>query len=190
MTVKFGLSILSHCTWYLCRPRRPDDQLGLVLQQKTILSDEISLRLQFGNDLITEVKIDSPITFTDQFLEMSLVYSPDPNFDFGKTGQFHFMGFGERRGDLILGENHWKHGVWNRDLPPTVGTNLYGDQPIWIAQNPFRNQAIGTVWWNSNAKSFEILPLADHKTRLTLRQLFILKTVIITAESVLIGCLQ
>ena len=98
-----------------------------------------------------------------------MVYSPDPYDEIRKTEHFQFLGFGERRGDLILGSNHWKHGVWNRDLPPTVGTNLYGDQPIWIAQHPFGNQAIGTIWWNSNAKSFEILPLFDGKSRLTLR---------------------
>ena len=98
---------------------------------------------------------------------MSLVYSSGLYHD--KIGNFNFLGFGERRGDLILGSNHWKHGVWNRDLPPTLGTNLYGDQPIWIAQHPFYNQAIGTIWWNSNAKSFELLPLTDGKTRLTLR---------------------
>ena len=111
--------------------------------------------------------MNGPITFTDQFIEMNLVYSSGLYHD--KIEHFNFLGFGERRGDLILGSNHWKHGVWNRDLPPTLGTNLYGDQPIWIAQHPFYNQAIGTIWWNSNAKSFELLPLTDGKTRLTLR---------------------
>ena len=139
----------------------------LDTKQKTLSRKELYLRLQFGDRGSNEVKVNGPITFTDQFIEMSLVYSSDPYHD--KIGHFNFFGFGERRGDLILGSNHWKHGVWNRDLPPTLGTNLYGDQPIWIAQHPFHNQAIGTIWWNSNAKSFELLPLADAKTRLTLR---------------------
>ena len=128
-------------------------------ESKLLKRKEVLLRLSFG---LVNIEIGSPLTFTDQFMELNMLYSSHGD------SQFQFFGFGERRGDMVLGQHHWSHGVWNRDLPPMVNKNLYGDQPIWIAYNPSLEKVIGNIWWNSNAKSFEIIPLTS-QTRLSIR---------------------
>ena len=58
-------------------------------------------------------------------------------------------------GQLAVPRNGWSHGVWNRDIPPIEGFNLYGDHPVWIVFEKASNQYFGYVFWNSNAKSFQ-----------------------------------
>ena len=55
---------------------------------KNLKRNELSLNLHFG---LSDININSPITFTDQFIELSLAYSSISNLP---GGQFYFLGFG------------------------------------------------------------------------------------------------
>merc|ERR1719394_1829821 len=85
------------------------------------------------------------LIFTNQFIEFSLRVKNSATI----------YGIGERRGPLAVPRNGWSHGVWNRDIPPIEGFNLYGDHPIWIVFEKVSNQYFAYVFWNSNAKSFQ-----------------------------------
>ena len=86
------------------------------------------------------------LVISDQFLETSIQLE----------GEHFITGIGERRGALTVGQSHFRHGIWNRDTFPQPNSNLYGDQPIWVARSLDGRSSFGCLWWNSNAKSFEI----------------------------------
>ena len=125
--------------------------------------DPRSYELGFGNTMLKleYAHISDTFVFSDQFLQMSLKLDND----------WLVYGIGERRGAAAVnaaGNRHFRHGIWNRDQFPAEHTNLYGDQPIWVADG--KDFAVGCIWWNSNAKSFEVKQQqAGNDTMITMR---------------------
>lgn len=103
------------------------------------------------NQLGFRYKFLDTLVISDQFLETSIQLE----------GENSIIGIGERRGPLTIGQDHFRHGIWNRDTFPQPNSNLYGDQPIWVARSLSGRSSFGCLWWNSNAKSFEISRLQE-----------------------------
>ncbi|XP_058140824.1 lysosomal alpha-glucosidase [Dasypus novemcinctus] len=88
----------------------------------------------------------APLFFADQFLQLST-----------SLPSHHITGLGERLGPLMLSTNWTKVTLWNRDMAPTLGANLYGSHPFYLALED-DGAAHGVFLLNSNAMDVVLQP--------------------------------
>ncbi|XP_037013855.2 lysosomal alpha-glucosidase [Artibeus jamaicensis] len=88
----------------------------------------------------------APLFFADQFLQLSTSL-PSP----------HITGLAEHLGPLMLSTNWTKITLWNRDLAPTPGANLYGSHPFYLVLED-GGLAHGVFLLNSNAMDVVLQP--------------------------------
>lgn len=88
----------------------------------------------------------APLFFADQFLQLSTAL-PSP----------HLAGLAEHLGPLLLDTNWTKVTLWNRDMAPTPGANLYGSHPFYLALED-GGLAHGVFLLNSNAMDVVLQP--------------------------------
>ncbi|KAI3387376.1 hypothetical protein SNEBB_006492 [Seison nebaliae] len=105
-----------------------------------------SFRIIFSktNETIFDSSI-SPLTFADQFLEIST-----------KLPSSLIYGLGERRDSFGIDLSQLEEGkdksiyYWNKDGPPEYNSNLYGTHPFFISRLK-SNNSFGIILKNSNA---------------------------------------
>ncbi|KAK2718850.1 hypothetical protein QYM36_006005, partial [Artemia franciscana] len=88
------------------------------------------------------------LTLSDQFLQISTLFSMDAIF-----------GFGENEQPSLRHDMNWKiWALWARDQAPNGAANMYGTQPYYTALEP-NGDAHGVLILNSNAQgSYLSLP--------------------------------
>ncbi|XP_049714936.1 lysosomal alpha-glucosidase isoform X1 [Elephas maximus indicus] len=88
----------------------------------------------------------APLFFTDQFLQLSTTL-PTP----------YVVGLAEHLSPLMLNTNWTRVTLWNRDMAPEPGTNLYGSHPFYLALED-GGSAHGVFLLNSNAMDVVLQP--------------------------------
>nr|XP_027811305.1 lysosomal alpha-glucosidase [Marmota flaviventris] len=88
----------------------------------------------------------APLFFADQFLQLSTSL-PSQNI----------VGLAEHLSPLMLSTNWTKITLWNRDLAPTPGANLYGSHPFYLTLED-SGLAHGVFLLNSNAMDVVLQP--------------------------------
>ncbi|XP_065576327.1 sucrase-isomaltase, intestinal-like [Artemia franciscana] len=87
------------------------------------------------------------LTLSDQFLQISTLFSMDAVF-----------GFGENEQPSLRHDMNWKTwAFWGRDQPPDGAANMYGTQPYYTALEP-NGDAHGVLILNSNAQEVTMTP--------------------------------
>uniref|UniRef100_A0A8C2QK49 Lysosomal alpha-glucosidase n=2 Tax=Cricetulus griseus TaxID=10029 RepID=A0A8C2QK49_CRIGR len=88
----------------------------------------------------------APLFFADQFLQLSTSL-PSP----------HITGLAEHLSPLMLSTEWTRVTLWNRDVPPSPGTNLYGSHPFYLVLED-GGLAHGVFLLNSNAMDVVLQP--------------------------------
>ncbi|KAM9597098.1 lysosomal alpha-glucosidase [Trichechus inunguis] len=88
----------------------------------------------------------APLFFTDQFLQLSTTL-PTP----------YVVGLAEHLSPLMLSTNWTKITLWNRDMAPEPGVNLYGSHPFYLVLED-GGSAHGVFLLNSNAMDVVLQP--------------------------------
>ncbi|XP_042525958.1 lysosomal alpha-glucosidase [Dipodomys spectabilis] len=88
----------------------------------------------------------APLIFADQFLHLST-----------SLASRYVTGLGERLSPLMLSTDWSRVTLWNRDLPPTPGANLYGSHPFYMVLED-GGSAHGVFLLNSNAMDVVLQP--------------------------------
>lgn len=88
----------------------------------------------------------APLIYSDQYIEFSTTLTNS-----------YFYGLGEHR-DSLAHETNWnRYTFWNRDISPSLNTNLYGTHPFYMTVD--RNgDAMGFYFHNSNAMEVLVTP--------------------------------
>ncbi|KAM7067900.1 lysosomal alpha-glucosidase isoform 1-T2 [Molossus nigricans] len=88
----------------------------------------------------------APLFFADQFLQLSTSLPSQ-----------YITGLAEHLGPLLLSTNWTKITLWNRDIAPTPGVNLYGSHPFYLVLED-GGLAHGVFLLNSNALDVVLQP--------------------------------
>ncbi|KAM5149367.1 lysosomal alpha-glucosidase isoform 1-T3 [Callospermophilus lateralis] len=88
----------------------------------------------------------APLFFADQFLQLSTSLPSQ-----------YIVGLAEHLSPLMLSTNWTKITLWNRDLAPTPGANLYGSHPFYLTLED-SGLAHGVFLLNSNAMDVVLQP--------------------------------
>ncbi|XP_003786123.1 lysosomal alpha-glucosidase [Otolemur garnettii] len=88
----------------------------------------------------------APLFFADQFLQLSTSLPSQ-----------YLTGLAERLGPLMLSPNWAMITLWNRDIAPKLGANLYGSHPFYLALED-GGLAHGVFLLNSNAMDVVLQP--------------------------------
>ncbi|XP_048221049.1 lysosomal alpha-glucosidase [Perognathus longimembris pacificus] len=88
----------------------------------------------------------APLIFADQFLQLST-----------SLASRYVTGLGEHLGPLMLSTDWSRVTLWNRDLAPTPGANLYGSHPFYMVLED-GGSAHGVFLLNSNAMDVVLQP--------------------------------
>ncbi|XP_028912852.1 lysosomal alpha-glucosidase isoform X1 [Ornithorhynchus anatinus] len=109
------------------------DPFGLIVRRKS-------------NDLVLLNTTVAPLFFADQFLQLST-----------SLPSHYVTGLGEHQTPLILSTNWTKLTLWNRDMAPAPGANLYGSHPFYLVLEE-SGKAHGVFLLNSNAMDVVLQP--------------------------------
>ena len=149
-TVRFKIFDPKNARWEPPIPLAPPEK------QTTSRSYEVSIRKSpFGITVkrkldkrcLFDMPLDAPLVFADQFLQISSALNVSTIY-----------GIGERRAPLAKILNQWsKIAIWNRDIPPTENTNLYGTHNFFIGM-PDTGLSYGVFFLNSNAQEVVLQP--------------------------------
>ncbi|XP_041362800.1 lysosomal alpha-glucosidase-like [Gigantopelta aegis] len=96
---------------------------------------------------VTLLKTAGSLLFADQFLQLSY-YLPSVNI----------YGLGEHRDSLMHSVNWTRFTLWNKDMPPTEKSNLYGSHPFYLMMEDDGNSH-GVLLLNSNAMDVILQPV-------------------------------
>uniref|UniRef100_A0A8C0Y2K0 Lysosomal alpha-glucosidase n=9 Tax=Castor canadensis TaxID=51338 RepID=A0A8C0Y2K0_CASCN len=88
----------------------------------------------------------APLIFADQFLQLAT-----------SLASRYITGLAEHLSPLMLSTNWTRITLWNRDLAPTPGANLYGSHPFYLALED-GGLAHGVFLLNSNAMDIVLQP--------------------------------
>ncbi|KAL3320297.1 hypothetical protein Ciccas_001033 [Cichlidogyrus casuarinus] len=103
-----------------------------------------------GNKTLLEFSdyFTTALILSDQFLQVSF-----------KIHAHFGYGLGERRAAFPINLHKWdRSGMWNRDMPPTTGWNLYGTQNFFVGLDN-QGEAFGIFLLNSNAQEVALQPV-------------------------------
>lgn len=88
----------------------------------------------------------APLIYADQYIQFST-----------RLVNKIFYGIGEHQDSLAHTADWNKYTFWNRDIPPTVNTNLYGTHPFYMSMDK-DGTAMGFYLLNSNAMDINVNP--------------------------------
>ena len=103
------------------------------------------VRRKLGGRVLLNTTV-APLFFADQFLQLSTSLPSQ-----------HITGLGEHLSPLMLSTDWARITLWNRDTPPSQGTNLYGSHPFYLALED-GGLAHGVFLLNSNAMDVILQP--------------------------------
>lgn len=105
----------------------------------------VIVRRKLGGRVLLNTTV-APLFFADQFLQLSTSLPSE-----------HITGLGEHLSPLMLSTEWTRITLWNRDIAPSQGANLYGSHPFYLALED-GGLAHGVFLLNSNAMDVVLQP--------------------------------
>lgn len=105
----------------------------------------VIVRRKLGGRVLLNTTV-APLFFADQFLQLSTSLPSQ-----------HITGLGEHLSPLMLSTEWTRITLWNRDVAPSQGANLYGSHPFYLALED-GGLAHGVFLLNSNAMDVVLQP--------------------------------
>nr|WLD25457.1 lysosomal alpha-glucosidase [Rattus rattus] len=105
----------------------------------------VIVRRKLGGRVLLNTTV-APLFFADQFLQLSTSLPSQ-----------HIAGLGEHLSPLMLSTEWTRITLWNRDVAPSQGVNLYGSHPFYLALED-GGLAHGVFLLNSNAMDVVLQP--------------------------------
>uniref|UniRef100_M0R544 Lysosomal alpha-glucosidase n=1 Tax=Rattus norvegicus TaxID=10116 RepID=M0R544_RAT len=105
----------------------------------------VIVRRKLGGRVLLNTTV-APLFFADQFLQLSTSLPSQ-----------HITGLGEHLSPLMLSTEWTRITLWNRDVAPSQGVNLYGSHPFYLALED-GGLAHGVFLLNSNAMDVVLQP--------------------------------